>query len=153
MSDSCNPMDCSPPGFSVHGISQARVLEWVALQQVPNEFSAHLPALLYWNPIFSVFSPPSPQYWKMPELVSSLGKRRCQGAGSGKHRKGHLSPSALGPWGRMSWDGRSDQPRLEGHWFSPGLGESYLSHPSHPLTHLFLTMTSGDGVGSAVSQP
>ena len=27
----CNPMDCSPPGSSVHGISQARVLEWVAL--------------------------------------------------------------------------------------------------------------------------
>ena len=24
----CGPKDCSPPGFSVHGISQARVLEW-----------------------------------------------------------------------------------------------------------------------------
>ena len=24
-------MDCSPPGFSVHGISQARILEWVAM--------------------------------------------------------------------------------------------------------------------------
>ena len=23
-------MDCSPPGSSVHGISQARILEWVA---------------------------------------------------------------------------------------------------------------------------
>ena len=27
----CNPMDCSPPGPSVHGISQARILEWVAI--------------------------------------------------------------------------------------------------------------------------
>ena len=27
----CNPMDCSPPGFSDHGILQARVLEWVAI--------------------------------------------------------------------------------------------------------------------------
>ena len=26
-----NPMDCSPPSSSVHGISQARVLEWVAI--------------------------------------------------------------------------------------------------------------------------
>ena len=26
----CNPMDCSPPGSSVHGIFQARVLEWGA---------------------------------------------------------------------------------------------------------------------------
>ena len=24
-------MDCSPPGSSVHGISQARILEWVAV--------------------------------------------------------------------------------------------------------------------------
>ena len=27
----CNPMDYSLPGFSVHGIFQARVLEWVAI--------------------------------------------------------------------------------------------------------------------------
>ena len=26
----CDPTDCSPPGSSVHGISQARILEWVA---------------------------------------------------------------------------------------------------------------------------
>ena len=26
-----DPMDCSPPGFSVHGIFQARGLEWVAI--------------------------------------------------------------------------------------------------------------------------
>ena len=31
MSTLCDPMDCSPPGFSVHGILQARILEWVAL--------------------------------------------------------------------------------------------------------------------------
>ena len=34
----CNPMDCSPPGSSVHGISQARILEWVAIS-----FSGDLP--------------------------------------------------------------------------------------------------------------
>ena len=27
----CDPMDCSPPGSSVHRILQARVLEWVAI--------------------------------------------------------------------------------------------------------------------------
>ena len=26
----CDPMDCSPPGSSVHGILQTRILEWVA---------------------------------------------------------------------------------------------------------------------------
>ena len=25
------PVDCNPPGSSVHGISQARILEWVAI--------------------------------------------------------------------------------------------------------------------------
>ena len=27
----CNPTDYSPPGFSVHGILQARILEWIAI--------------------------------------------------------------------------------------------------------------------------
>ena len=27
----CNPMDCGPPGSSVHGILQARILGWVAI--------------------------------------------------------------------------------------------------------------------------
>ena len=27
----CDPMDCSPSGSSVHGIFQARILEWVAI--------------------------------------------------------------------------------------------------------------------------
>ena len=27
----CNPMDCSLPGYSVHEIFQARILEWVAI--------------------------------------------------------------------------------------------------------------------------
>ena len=27
----CNPMDCNPPGSSLHGILQARVLQWVAI--------------------------------------------------------------------------------------------------------------------------
>ena len=27
----CDPMDCSSPGFSVHGILQARILEWVPM--------------------------------------------------------------------------------------------------------------------------
>ena len=27
----CHPLDCSAPGFSVHGILQARILQWVAI--------------------------------------------------------------------------------------------------------------------------
>ena len=34
-----DPMDCSPPGFSVHGISRERMLEWVAVS-----FPGYLPS-------------------------------------------------------------------------------------------------------------
>ena len=27
----CDPMDCSPPGSSIHGILQTRILEWVVM--------------------------------------------------------------------------------------------------------------------------
>ena len=36
----CDPMDCGLPGSSIHGIFQARILEWVALS-----FSGDLPDL------------------------------------------------------------------------------------------------------------
>ena len=40
-----DPMDCSPPGFFVHGIFQARVLEWVAIA-----FSISLTSLfIFWK--------------------------------------------------------------------------------------------------------
>ena len=36
ISDSFNHMDCSLPGSCVHGISQARILEWVAIPSPGN---------------------------------------------------------------------------------------------------------------------
>ena len=34
LSDSCDPMNCSLPRSSVHGISQARILEWLLFLQI-----------------------------------------------------------------------------------------------------------------------
>ena len=34
----CDPLDYSPPGFSVHGILQARILEWVAMPSSRGSF-------------------------------------------------------------------------------------------------------------------
>ena len=36
-----DPMDCSPPGSSVHGVLQARVLEWVASVTKGTQLSPH----------------------------------------------------------------------------------------------------------------
>ena len=34
----CDPMDCSPPGSCIHGILQARVLEWGAISLGPTNY-------------------------------------------------------------------------------------------------------------------
>ena len=46
----CDPMDCSPPGASVHGILQARILEWVAMSS-----SRGSSRLRDWTPISYVY--------------------------------------------------------------------------------------------------
>ena len=51
----CDSMDSSPPGSSVHGISQARVLEWVAMpssresSQPRGRLNWHLLCFLHWQ--------------------------------------------------------------------------------------------------------
>ena len=37
-----NPMDCSPPGSSIHGICQARVLEWGAIAFYSDQPRQHI---------------------------------------------------------------------------------------------------------------
>ena len=44
----CAFMDCSPPGFSVHGILQARTLEWIAMT------SSYIYIYIYTH-VFSIF--------------------------------------------------------------------------------------------------
>ena len=34
----CDPVDCSPQGSSVHGIFQARILEWLAISYSRGSF-------------------------------------------------------------------------------------------------------------------
>ena len=42
----CDPMDCRPPGSSVHGVLQAEILEWVTISSYVilciNSLYAHL---------------------------------------------------------------------------------------------------------------
>ena len=51
MSHTCDPTDCSPPGSSVHGILQARTLEWVAHFLLQGIFltQGSNPSLLHWQ--------------------------------------------------------------------------------------------------------
>ena len=38
----CDPIDYSPPGSSVHGILQARILEWVVIPHTKHEIGAQM---------------------------------------------------------------------------------------------------------------
>ena len=60
-----DPMDCSPPGSSVHGILQAIILEWVAMpsQEIfPTQgLNLHLLHLLHWQAGSLPLAPPKGQ--------------------------------------------------------------------------------------------
>ena len=58
----CNPVDYSPPGSSVHGILQARILEWVAISfsrgsSWPRNWT-HVSCLLHWQAGSLLLAPP-----------------------------------------------------------------------------------------------
>ena len=56
-------MDCSPPGSSVHGIIQARVLEWVAIYF--SLMSEYLSDTGRENGKWKVLFSASPGYWSI----------------------------------------------------------------------------------------
>ena len=50
----CDPKDCSPPGSSVLGVLQARIMEWIAMPSpqgifLTQEWKLHLLCLLHWQ--------------------------------------------------------------------------------------------------------
>ena len=75
----CNPMDCSPQGFSVHGILQARILEWIAIA-----FSRGIFPTQGWNPHLLHLL-----HWQAGSLpLNHLGSPKNTGAGSHSLIKG-----------------------------------------------------------------
>ena len=63
----CDPMDCSPPDSSVHGISQAKILEWVTIScsrgsSGPRRFLYHSSHLGTDLPV-SISSPGAGAHW------------------------------------------------------------------------------------------
>ena len=56
----CDPTDCGPPGSSVHGIFQARILEWVAISSSrgPSQSNPRLLHLLHWQAGSLPLAPP-----------------------------------------------------------------------------------------------
>ena len=77
----CDPMDSSLPGSSVHGILQARILEWVALPS-SREFSwpgiePHLLYRLHWQVGSLPLAPPGKPYTAQSVLVAQSCLTLC----------------------------------------------------------------------------
>ena len=68
----CDPMDCSRPGSSAHGIFQARILEWVTISSSKGIFPTQgLPALA--GRFFSA-EPPGKPYCAYDEIQRQVNK-------------------------------------------------------------------------------
>ena len=78
----CDPMDCSPPGSSVHGILQARTLEWVAMPSSTGSSQGLNPGFLHCRRMLYRLNPQacSPCLWHEVRLCQ---QRAQKGPGSG----------------------------------------------------------------------
>ena len=99
VSQSCptlgHPMDCSPPGSSVHGISQARILEWVAMPSSRGIFptqgsNPHLLHLPHWQADSLPLAPPRKPQCTLESALKSQ-------ASGGQRIKTHLPPGFFLP--------------------------------------------------------
>ena len=109
MSSLCDPMDCSPPGSSVHGILQARIPEWVILGK---EMDLPSPGIELSSPAltgrsFTTEPPGTPLwdhstaiYWRTPISVSMTNKYSKQENIQCLHSRNIPLPwgSASTPW-------------------------------------------------------
>ena len=104
----CDSMDCSLPVSTVHGILQARILEWVAMPSSrgsprPRDQTRHCLYLLHWQACSSPSEPPG-----KPMVSSPTAYFPCYGP----HRAPLWTP-------RGSWHGRKglwDQEWSEQVW-------------------------------------
>ena len=74
------PMDCSPPGSSVHGILQARILDWVAM---PSSRRSSRPRVRTRVSCVSCLEGgffTTSATWEAPESVNYSNSQSCQGA-------------------------------------------------------------------------
>ena len=99
----CDPMDCSPPGSSVHRIPQARVLEWVAIS-----FSRPDPRITPGSPALqedSLLSEPPGKPSELEDTLKILSRKPLIFPWKTLKIRGEVTyPNQLGPppWGFSS---------------------------------------------------
>ena len=100
----CDPMDCSPPDSSVHGILQAKILEWVAM---PSLRGSSQPRIEPMSPELQILYSLSHQ--GSPRILEWVGSPFSRGACGPRNRMG--SPA-------LQADSLPSQQPKEAKWFS-----------------------------------
>ena len=101
----CDPMDCSPPGSSVHGMLQARIPEQVAMsssresspprdQTCVSSISCLARQILYHSPVWKPNSYPHFCF----SMNSTLTGKGFPGGASGKESACQCGRSGFDPW-------------------------------------------------------
>ena len=118
---SCDPMDCSPPDSSVHGIYQAGILEWVALSFSREIFPTQgsNPGLLYCRWILNQLNHRS---FPLLHVFSSVQFSRSVVSNSLRpHESQHTRPPCPSPTPRVHLNSRPSS-----RWCHPAISSSVV---------------------------
>ena len=127
----CDPMDYSPPGSSVHGISQARILDWVAFTS-PGDLSdpGIKPGSLYCRQILYHLS----HQVSLLMRIKEESKKLTWNSTFRKLRSWHLVSSLHGKYKGKS--GNSDRFCFLGLQITVIVADGLSSHGSQALGHM-----------------
>ena len=127
----CDPMDCCPPGSSVHEILQARILEWVALLQgiFPTQgLNLRLLRLLHWQASALPLAPPG-------KPLSNSESESCS-----------ILSNSLQPQGLHSpWNSPGQNTGVGSPSFLQGIFPTQGSNPGLPCCRRILYQLSHEG--------
>ena len=154
----CDPMDCSPPGSCVHGILQARILEWVAMPSSrvssrPRDRTHVSYGLLHWQASSLPLVPPG-----KPLVIFSSIQFSCSVVSNSlwPHESHHARPPCPSP----SPGVHSDSPPSS-QWCHPAIlpsvtpfsscPQSLPASESFPMSQLFAWGGQSTGVSALAS--
>ena len=126
----CDPMDCSLPGFSVHGIFQARVLEWVAISfSRTNTLSfIFLQSLYLLSPLQLITSLVA----QMVKCLPTMQETRVQSLGQEDPLKKEMATHSSTLAWKIPW---TEEP---GSWSLWGCKESDTTYRLHSLSFFLI---------------
>ena len=141
MSNSCDPMDCSLPGSSVHGILQARILEWVAISfsgDLPNPgIKPRSPALQADSLPTELWEKPVIRWWLSHKfLKSDFLKKFCCCCSVANSCPTLYNPMDCSTLGSPVFHCLPEFPQIHVHWVCEAIQPSY-SLPLPPPFAIF----------------